>query len=161
MLNTQLILENCRLQQRIDELENLLKYDALTSVKSKAELLKLQDRRETISETLVVVFDLKGFGEFNKMYGHFEGDKFLVSFADKLKEIFRSSDLIYRFGGDEFVVILEISKNYQEFDTIRQRLNKFKISDISYIGLAKGTKKVKELLVDAFTHVENQKLKKG
>jgi diguanylate cyclase (GGDEF)-like protein len=154
----QLIQENLALKQKVRELEKQLKYDALTQVKSKAELLKLQDRREKATETLVIVFDLKGFGDFNKMYGHLEGDKFLVDFASKLKSIFRSSDNVYRFGGDEFVAVLEISKNYKGFDEIRKRLNMFKISAISYIGLAKGTKRIQNLLMDAFAEVEKQKL---
>jgi diguanylate cyclase (GGDEF)-like protein len=155
----QLIQENLALKQKIKELEKQLKYDALTQVKSKAELLKIQERREESTESLVLVFDLKGFGDFNKMYGHLEGDKFLVDFAKKLKSIFRSSDNVYRFGGDEFVAVLKISKNYKGFDDIRKRLNKFKISDISYIGLAKGTKRIQRLLVDAFAEVEKQKLR--
>lgn len=157
----QLIQENIALKQKVRELENQLKYDALTQVKSKAELLKIQERRGESKENLVIVFDLKGFGDFNKMYGHLDGDRFLASFGKKLTSIFRSSDNVYRFGGDEFVAVLKISENCKALEEIKSRLNKFKISDISYIGLAKAsTKNIQQLLVEAFAEVEKQKREK-
>ncbi|MDD8059718.1 MULTISPECIES: GGDEF domain-containing protein [Shewanella] len=56
--------------------------------------------------TSLVFFDLDYFKAINDDYGHEEGDVALTTFAGLLIECFRESDVIARFGGDEFVVLL-------------------------------------------------------
>ncbi len=62
------------------------------------------DERKPIA---AIMFDLDHFGQFNKSYGHQTGDQVLKTFAAVLRDRFRASDLAARFGGEEFVVILE------------------------------------------------------
>ena len=54
----------------------------------------------------VAVFDLDAFKELNDRHGHLAGDRLLVDLADAWREELRSSDLLTRFGGDEFVAVL-------------------------------------------------------
>jgi diguanylate cyclase (GGDEF)-like protein len=54
-----------------------------------------------------VMFDLDHFGRFNKEHGHLVGDAVLRAFGDILRQRFRASDLVARFGGEEFVALLE------------------------------------------------------
>ena len=61
--------------------------------------------RQKIPATLVFL-DLNGFKLINDRYGHAEGDKVLIAFAEQMKAIFRDSDIFARLGGDEFVVLL-------------------------------------------------------
>lgn len=158
---SELVRENVELKNRIKQLENLLDYDALTGVKSHRSLIKTLERRQPGDKFLVVAFDLIDFGNYNKIYGHHEGDKLLKMFAEKLASVFRSTDRVYRRGGDEFVAILEISDNC-EYSVIVDRLDKFDIRKFAYIGFAKSLNKdslLEPLVIEAFGGVEQ--LKRG
>jgi diguanylate cyclase (GGDEF)-like protein len=54
-----------------------------------------------------IVFDLDHFGDFNKRHGHQTGDLVLKTFAGILQARFRTTDLVARLGGEEFLVVLE------------------------------------------------------
>jgi diguanylate cyclase (GGDEF)-like protein len=53
------------------------------------------------------MFDLDHFGDFNKQHGHIVGDAVLRAFGSILSGRLRSSDIVARFGGEEFVAILD------------------------------------------------------
>ncbi len=67
-------------------------------------LREAEDERHPLS---AVMFDLDHFGQVNKLHGHQVGDRVLRAFADVLRARVRAGDLLARFGGEEFVVILE------------------------------------------------------
>lgn len=54
----------------------------------------------------LLFFDLNKFKQINDTFGHAEGDRALVTFAEVLREVLRESDVIGRLGGDEFVAFL-------------------------------------------------------
>jgi len=55
------------------------------------------------------MLDLDRFKRVNDEYGHLYGDEILVHFANLMRATFRSGDLLFRFGGEEFVVILGVA----------------------------------------------------
>jgi diguanylate cyclase (GGDEF)-like protein len=55
----------------------------------------------------LILVDIDGFKAINDRHGHFSGDDVLRLVSGKLTETMRSSDAIYRYGGDEFVVLSE------------------------------------------------------
>ncbi len=57
-----------------------------------------------------IMIDVNHFKHINDNYGHDEGDRALAHVADILKSTFRESDFVARFGGDEFVAILEMNE---------------------------------------------------
>lgn len=54
----------------------------------------------------ILLFDLNKFKPINDQFGHAEGDRALVVFANIMREVFRQSDVFGRIGGDEFAVLM-------------------------------------------------------
>tara|TARA_R110000822_G_scaffold59736_36_gene149281 strand:+ start:16172 stop:17131 length:960 start_codon:yes stop_codon:yes gene_type:complete len=85
--------------------------DDLTKISNRRGFIELAQHslnicaRQNIPASLVF-FDLDKFKLINDELGHREGDKALILFADKMRSIFRDSDVFARLGGDEFVVLL-------------------------------------------------------
>ena len=55
------------------------------------------------------MFDLNGFKAINDRYGHSQGDQLLKAVAQRMRATTRDSDIVCRWGGDEFVIILKLS----------------------------------------------------
>ncbi len=62
--------------------------------------------------------DLDGFKQINDTFGHHAGDELLISTAKRLRDSLRDSDRVYRFGGDEFVILIRSIKNKNQAATI-------------------------------------------
>lgn len=89
-------------------------HDPLTQLPNRLMLMEIGQqvlqRAERNNYRVAVLFlDLDYFKPINDLYGHSLGDKVLREVAERLKDSVRSSDLVCRWGGDEFVVILEDS----------------------------------------------------
>lgn len=99
--NAQLYQEASRLADR-DALTDLLNHRALQQ-----QLTALLSRARRIpTEFSVVMMDVKNFQFFNSTYGHPVGDKVLRTVAQCLRDACRTSDILGRYGGDEFIAIL-------------------------------------------------------
>ena len=68
----------------------------------------------------LVFLDLDRFKPINDQFGHAEGDRALVAFANLMKSVFRSSDVFARLGGDEFVVLLAHATRQQAQEIIHK-----------------------------------------
>lgn len=65
------------------------------------------DRAQRYSKTLsIILMDVDDFKVFNDMYGHLEGDKVLNAIGHVINGHIRSSDTAFRYGGEEFIVIM-------------------------------------------------------
>ena len=101
-------LENAKL---FDEVKYLANYDGLTGVLNRREIMKrgevnLETNREAGVGTGVIMLDIDHFKQINDQYGHIVGDKVLKEIARIAKDNIRSTDLIGRYGGEEFLIIL-------------------------------------------------------
>ena len=87
-------------------------YDHLTGALSRqafdTRLREELERARLYQYYLSLVFlDLDYFKEVNDTYGHKRGDEVLISFVARVKANLRTTDLLFRFGGDEFVLLLQ------------------------------------------------------
>lgn len=90
------------------EIEASVLVDSLTNVYNKASLTKiLTDYVQSKSPFTLVFIDFDNFKKINDTYGHDVGDKILKHFAVTLKGKLRKSDKLYRFGGDEFCLVID------------------------------------------------------
>ncbi len=78
----------------------------------------------------LVMLDIDHFKAVNDTFGHLYGDEVILLISQRMKECFRNSDLLFRFGGEEFVVVLEPVPAKQAF-TILNNFRK-KISDHNF-----------------------------
>ena len=98
-------------KQREQQLLDRAQRDALTGLLNKAAVedavraILAEDRGSRRMHALLVT-DIDDFKVVNDRYGHAFGDRVLVRVADILKGSFRSSDVVGRFGGDEYVVLI-------------------------------------------------------
>ncbi len=87
-------------------------YDPLTNLPNRRLLL------DRLNQTLLglkrsgqysglIILDLDKFKPLNDLYGHLTGDQLLIEVAKRLTECVRETDTVARFGGDEFVIILD------------------------------------------------------
>ncbi len=99
-------------QNRLDEVERVATKDPVTGVANRYKAEKhLQFRIERCQKESarlsVAIFDLDNFKQINDLYGHPAGDELLAQFATELRSAFRSTDLVSRWGGDEFLAIVD------------------------------------------------------
>jgi len=90
-------------------IHHLAHHDPLTGLMNRNTFMeRLRERLKPGGDRAALLFiDLDNFKRVNDSLGHLEGDQVLRTVADRLRGGLRASDLVARFGGDEFVVLLE------------------------------------------------------
>ena len=87
-----------------DSMTGLLNHKGIINVlRQKFDLLGISDQPEPVS---IVMMDLDSFKNINDTYGHLIGDSVICQTSQRLRELTRSVDAIGRYGGDEFLIVL-------------------------------------------------------
>jgi diguanylate cyclase (GGDEF)-like protein len=102
-------------------------YDPLTGLPNRNLLADRIEQAVTKSlrndKYVVIAFiDLDGFKAVNDRHGHNIGDELLKKIANQLKQVLREGDTLSRFGGDEFVAVIDNLSNLGESDSIVSRM---------------------------------------
>ena len=109
------------------ELSRLALYDELTGLPSRT---LLRDRWNGVTAraqrskcwTAVLMIDLNKFKAINDTHGHLAGDRVLQEVAKRVTARLRGGDTVSRFGGDEFVILLENIRNRNDADKVASKV---------------------------------------
>lgn len=107
------------------------------------------ERRSTAIETSgwLAVIDIDHFKRVNDQFGHLIGDEVLLLMAGLMRETFRFNDLIYRFGGEEFVVLMRSASEVDAigaFERLRARVEGYVFPQVGGISVSIGFTRVCE-----------------
>lgn len=122
-----------RLQQMLQQrdalefrLKNIAHSDPLTGLANRFALEEytrfLESHPSQFSQTCLMIIDIDHFKQVNDQYGHIVGDEVIQFVAQCLKDNVRTSDLLVRYGGDEFLVLIENI----DFDNARKIADKIR-----------------------------------
>ncbi|GBL04445.1 GGDEF domain-containing protein [Glaciecola sp. KUL10] len=134
--------EELTLLTRVDPLTNLLNRRAL-----KDDVLKMinQLQRHFLPVTLLLI-DIDYFKQINDMFGHDRGDEVLIRLSSALKHLIRATDLLARWGGEEFLLVLYNTdlSNAREFcKRIHCEVSKIEFDDKERLTISIGVATVK------------------
>ncbi|MBU4334914.1 MAG: GGDEF domain-containing protein [Candidatus Omnitrophica bacterium] len=149
------------LRKRVKELEIQVIADSLTGIYNnkhfKERLVQEIEKSKRYKKSLcLAMMDLDDFKKCNDSFGHLEGDCLIVEISRTLKKVSRCVDIVCRYAGDEFAVILpeitlEQAKTYAQ--KIRMEISslQLKCSPSISIGIAQSNKTsdMKELIQNA------------
>ncbi|HEY8541208.1 MAG TPA: GGDEF domain-containing protein [Pseudothermotoga sp.] len=159
-----------RLKQDIEKYKYDIFFDPLTNLFNRRFLMKCLDDIQKNNSSIVVCFlDVDSFKSINDTYGHDVGDIVLKTLAERLQNYIRKKDLIFRIGGDEFVVLffdLQVKEAEQVIERIQNSLEQIRFKDfpdlrisISY-GFSKWSSEDKISIEDALKEADLQMYKK-
>lgn len=95
-------------ETKLKKVEELASRDSLTGLANRRTVEeRIEARIERGIVFCVVVIDLNYFKRINDEYGHLAGDSLLQQFAQELRTSMRATDLVGRWGGDEFIIVLD------------------------------------------------------
>jgi diguanylate cyclase (GGDEF)-like protein len=93
------------------------------------------------------IFDIDHFKRINDNYGHLFGDEILVHFAALLRKTFRAADLLYRFGGEEFVVVFGVEApqtGLGPLDRFRHAVESYEFPTVGRVTVSGGCVRISE-----------------
>lgn len=124
------------ISREINEIKNaehafqwLATHDPLTALPNRYLLLDRIDQAISLanrnSESFALLFlDIDEFKKINDLQGHMQGDEYLIKLSELLVKNLRSSDTIARFGGDEFVILLNEMRDRPAARIVADKINK-------------------------------------
>ncbi len=131
-------------RSRLDKSERLSSLDALTGLSNRRLFEEhLNFKIHAGNRFCLILMDLNDFKEVNDRYGHLAGDEVLKYFAAKLRTQFPSADMVARWGGDEFAIIIASSQN-----DVEARVHRIRRSALGECKVSTGKQTV-TVLVDA------------
>ncbi len=127
-----------------------LQKDALTDVYNRHFL---ENHLDTIfnkyDKKSIAILDIDFFKKINDTYGHQKGDEILKDFANKIKNTIRKSDIVIRYGGEEFLIFMPNTSKEEAMIVLLKIKNAIKNSEFNYTfsaGIANEGKNLSEMI---------------
>ncbi len=131
-------LETSQLQQQLKQIEKQAKSDPLTGLLNRRGLDEyLQEIRHS-SELMTIVIDIDHFKKINDSYGHMVGDVVIAKVAEQIRLTAGKSARVARFGGEEFIVVIE-QQAFNRYPMIAEDIRK-KVADLRLVSKKRNTK---------------------
>jgi diguanylate cyclase len=123
------------LQQAIAQLT----IDPLTQITNRKGLIEdmtgvIEAGQNKTLPMVIMMIDADNFKSLNDVYGHLAGDKVLYFLAQSMKSVVRSGDKVYRYGGEEFAVVLNRCEKDQAMAVAEKIRSKIEHSHLIYSG---------------------------
>lgn len=141
-----------------DTLTNLLNRKTFEAKINKvlSAMYQATKRKDDKSEALhyLAVFDIDFFKKVNDEYGHLIGDEVLLLFAQLMTQTFRDTDLLFRFGGEEFIGVFECSSHADighVLERFRHVISQFEFPQVGKVTVSVGYTAISAY--DASNHV--------
>lgn len=126
--------------------KKLAKTDSLTGALNRTAFQSLAQYSNTDNYTVISI-DGNGIKHINDTFGHSAGDKAIKKIAKTLKATVRKNDLVFRFGGDEFVVMLKHCPEDNAvtlMENVNKKLGEEPIVPDNYVNVSYGIAKVSD-----------------
>ncbi len=138
-LQDELEKKNLRLTELVNEIKTLAVTDHLTGLYNRRHMNKVLNQefqrvKRYKDDLSCMVVDVDHFKRINDNFGHAIGDMVLSGIADTLKEGFRSVDIIARWGGEEFVVLMPKTPLKEAMDVAQRLLRSVSTTKFEPIG---------------------------
>ncbi|MGM0652776.1 MAG: sensor domain-containing diguanylate cyclase/phosphohydrolase, partial [Bacillota bacterium] len=144
-------------------------HDQLTGLNNRHYFEHCRKELETIPVISVIVTDINGLKLVNDTYGHEYGDQLIKEYANILKQSFKQGDLIFRWGGDEFIIVLkntEEARSWELYNRLVKHCGNTYVKDIPLsisVGISSKLKgeNIEKALSEAENMMYNNKIKES
>lgn len=152
------------------KLDKLATFDMLTGVynrrKFEQDVTLAADKNEKYGSPFsIIMFDMDGFKQINDQYGHKMGDVILQEITAVVKRVLRETDRLFRWGGDEFIILLQetsIKNAFKVAEKVRKTIEAYEFeaeNDHLTISLGVGEYLQGDSIDQFLSYVDNALLK--
>lgn len=125
------------IESEMDNLKSKAYQDEMTGLYNRSMLKEQQNRYNDLTENNInfaaLMMDIDRFKSINDKYGHLIGDEIIISISDVIKSALKGNGWSFRYGGDEFTVLLE-NRELDQVQSIAKKIQK-KVNEIKIEGV--------------------------
>lgn len=141
---------NSQLQYYNEQLQGIAKTDGLTGLGNRLAfdnfLKEIESEKEYSKDWAMLMIDLNGLKNANDAHGHIAGDELIVGAAKVISDIYGEKGQCFRIGGDEFVVVIDASKELMDEyrSKLKERINTYNIEAMHKLSMAIGESRLND-----------------